>query len=175
MKVAVAQIGSVLFDTPATLRRVERFFRAAAEQARLVVFPEALLGGYPKSLTFGATVGHRTQEGRDLFLLYSQVSITCPGAETKLLASWAKELQLHILIGVVEQCGATLYCSGLVFSLEGGLIGQHRKLMPTGSERLLWGQGDASTMQAADTEVGRIGVVICWENYMPLYRHHRYE
>src|SRR3954464_4708439 len=129
MKVAVAQIGSVLFDTPATLLRVERFCRtAAAEQARLVVFPEALLGGYPKSLTFGATVGHRTPEGRDLFLRYSKAAITCPGADTDLLASWAKELQLHIVIGVVERCGTTLYCSGLVFSPEDGLIGKHRKL-----------------------------------------------
>src|SRR4051794_16498240 len=117
MKVAVAQVGSVLFDTPATLLRIERLCRAVvAEGAHLVVFPEALLGGYPKSLTFGATVGHRTPEGRDLFLRYSKSSITCPGAETELLASWAKELQLHIIIGVVERCGATLYCSGLVFS-----------------------------------------------------------
>jgi nitrilase len=116
MKVAVAQVGSVLFDTPATLVRVERFCRtSASEGARLLVFPEALLGGYPKSLTFGATVGHRTPEGRDLFLRYRKASIICPGVETDLLASWAKELQLHIVIGVVERSGATLYCSGLVF------------------------------------------------------------
>jgi nitrilase len=176
MKAAVAQVGSVLFDTPATLRRVERFCRAAAsEGAQLLVFPEALLGGYPKALTFGATVGHRTPEGRDLFLRYTKASIACPGAETELLASWAKELQLHVVIGVVERCGATLYCSGLVFSPEGGLIGKHRKLMPTGTERLLWGQGDGSALQVTDTELGRIGVAICWENYMPLYRQHLYE
>jgi nitrilase len=176
MKVAVAQVGSVLFDTPATLLRVERLCRAATAQGvSLMVFPEALLGGYPKSLTFGATLGHRTPEGRDLFLRYSKASITCPGAETDLLASWAKEMQLQIVIGVVERCGATLYCSGLVFSPEGGLIGKHRKLMPTGTERLLWGQGDGFTMQAIETEVGRIGVAICWENYMPLYRQYLYE
>lgn len=176
MKVAVAQIGSVLFDTAATLARIEKFCHsAAAEGARLVVFPEALLGGYPKSLTFGATLGHRTPEGRNLFLRYTKAAITCPGAETDLLASWAKTLNLHILIGVVERGGATLYCSGLLFSPERGLIGKHRKLMPTGTERLLWGQGDGSTMKAMDTEVGRIGVAICWENYMPLYRQHLYE
>jgi nitrilase len=100
---------------------------------------------------------------------------TCPGVETEQLAGWAQELQLHIVIGVVEQSGATLYCSGLVFSPEGRLVGKHRKLIPTGTERLLWGQGTGSTLQVADTELGRIGVAICWENYMPLYRQHLYE
>ncbi len=175
MKVAVAQVGSVLFDTPATLERVGSFCRdAALQDARLVVFPEALLGGYPKSLSFGATVGHRTAEGRNLFLRYFKSAIECPGLETELLASWAKELKLHIVIGVIERSGTTLYCSSLVFSPEGGLLSRHRKLVPTGSERLIWGQGDGSTMQVADTEIGRIGTAICWENYMPLYRQHLY-
>ncbi len=175
MKVAVAQAGSVLFDTPATLGRVEVLCREAALQgARLIVFPEALLGGYPKSLAFGATVGHRTSEGRNLFLRYFKSAIDCPGLETELLASWAKELKLHIVIGVIERSGTTLYCSSLLFAPEGGLMSKHRKLVPTGSERLIWGQGDGSTMQVADTEIGRIGTAICWENYMPLYRQHLY-
>jgi nitrilase len=175
LHVAVGQIGSVLFDTGATLSRVERMCRrAAAAGARLLVLPEALIGGYPKGLTFGATVGNRTDDGRSLFLRYWNSAILCPGAETEVLAGWARELDLHIVVGVVERGGSTLYCTSLVFSPASGLIAKHRKLMPTGTERLLWGLGDGSTMEAVDTEIGRIGVAICWENYMPLYRQHLY-
>jgi nitrilase len=176
MRVAVVQVGSVLFDTPATLLRVEHYCREAARRnTSLLVFPEALLGGYPKSLTFGATIGSRTDEGRDLFVRYVKSSITCPGAETALLAQWAKELNLHIVIGVIERHGATLYCSGLVFTPEAGLFSIHRKLMPTACERLIWGQGDSTTLDVAETRIGRIGVAICWENYMTLYRQHLYQ
>jgi nitrilase len=165
----------VLFDTPSTLQKVEkRCHEASSAGAQLLVFPEALLGGYPKGLTFGATVGNRTDEGREHFRRYFQASIQCPGPETETLASWAKELSLHIVIGVVERTGGTLYCSSLLFSPQQGLIAKHRKLMPTGSERLIWGLGDGSTMQVVDTELGRIGMAICWENYMPLYRQHLY-
>jgi nitrilase len=175
MRVAVAQTGSVLFDTAATLKRVESFCReAAAANAQLLAFPEALLGGYPKGLSFGATVGNRTDEGRELFLRYAQSAIACPGAETEMLAGWARELDLHIVIGVVERDGGTLYCSGLLFTPDKGPIYKRRKLMPTASERLIWGQGDGSTVQVVDTEIGRIGIAICWENYMPLYRQHLY-
>lgn len=176
MKVAVAQTGTVLFNTAATLIRVDRLCRAAASaDARLIVFPEALLGGYPKSLTFGAAVGSRTEEGRDLFVRYAKASILCPGVETDMLANWANELRPHIVIGVIERGSGTLYCTSLIFSPDRGLISKHRKLIPTASERLLWGQGDGSTMQVSGTDIGRIGVAICWENYMPLYRQHLYE
>ena len=175
-QVAVAQVGSALFDTEATLSRVERMCRrAAASGAKLLVLPEALIGGYPRGLTFGATVGNRTDEGRNLFLRYWNSAILCPGVETETLASWARELVLHIVIGVVERGGGTLYCASLVFSPSAGLIAKHRKLMPTGTERLIWGLGDGSDIAAVDTEIGRIGVAICWENYMPLYRQHLYE
>jgi nitrilase len=148
--------------------------QAGEAGAKLLVLPEALVGGYPKGLTFGATVGNRTEAGRDLFLRYWNSGIECPGPETEMLAGWARELDLHLVIGVVERGGSTLYCTSLVFSPVGGLISKHRKLMPTGTERLLWGLGDGSTMAAVDTEIGRIGVAICWENYMPLYRQHLY-
>jgi nitrilase len=175
IKAAVAQVGSALFDTPCTLQRVEALCReAAASDVQLLVFPEALLGGYPKGLTFGATLGNRTDDGRELFRRYWQSAIECPGPETELLAHLAKELNLHIVIGVVERDGGTLYCVSLLFSPTKGLIGKHRKLMPTAIERLVWGLGDGSTMQVVDTELGRIGMAICWENYMPLYRQHLY-
>ena len=107
IRAAVAQVGSVLFDTPLTLRRVEtRCREAASTGAQLLVFPEALLGGYPKGMTFGATVGNRTDEGREHFRRYFQAAVQCPGPETETLASWAKELSLHIVIGVVERAAA---------------------------------------------------------------------
>lgn len=175
LKVSVAQLGSVLFDTPATLDRMEAVCRqAAAAGVQLIVCPEALVGGYPKGLAFGAVVGSRSDVGRDQFLRYSNAAIRVPGPETEQIAAWAKELNLHIVTGVIERDFGTLYCTSLLFSPDAGLISKHRKLMPTGSERLIWGQGEASTMQIADTAIGRIGVAICWENYMPLYRQHLY-
>jgi nitrilase len=172
---AVAQIGSAVFDNPATLSRVETACRqASASGAKLLVLPEALLGGYPKGLTFGATVGNRTDAGRELFRRYFAAAISCPGPETETLAAWSRELDLHIVIGVIEREGGTLYCTTLLFTPTRGLATKHRKLMPTGSERLIWGLGDASTMQVTDTDLGRIGMAICWENYMPLYRQHLY-
>ena len=176
LKVAVAQVGSVLFDTASTLQRVQRLCEgAAADGVRLIVFPEALLGGYPKGLDFGTVVGSRSDAGKEMFARYFKGAVECPGAETEMLAEWARRLELHIVIGVVERDGGTLYCSSLLFSPEGGLVAKHRKLMPTGSERLIWGMGDGSTMQVVETEIGRIGMAICWENYMPLYRQHLYE
>jgi nitrilase len=176
LKVAVAQVGSVLFDTTATLLRVQGFCEEAAlAGVRLVVFPEALLGGYPKGLDFGTVVGSRSEAGREMFARYFRAAVNCPGVETEMLAEWARRLALHIVIGVVERDGGTLYCTSLLFSPEGGLIGKHRKLMPTAMERLIWGMGDGSTMQVVETEIGRIGMAICWENYMPLYRQHLYE
>ena len=175
LRVSVAQVGSVMFDTARTMGRVDLLCREAAlEGARLLVLPEALLGGYPKDLSFGATVGNRTDEGRDLFLRYSNAAIRCPGPETEQLAGLARELGLHLVIGVVERATNTLYCSSLVFSPDRGLVLKHRKLMPTGSERLIWGMGDGTTIEAVETEIGRIGTAICWENYMPLYRQHLY-
>ncbi len=175
LKVSVAQTGSRMFDTPATMERVEKLCRgAAAGGAALLVLPEALLGGYPKGLTFGTTVGARSEAGREMFLRYAQAAVRCPGPETEMLAGWARELSLHIVVGVVERDGGTLYCSSLLFTPEAGLRYKHRKLMPTAMERILWGMGDGTTMQVIETQIGRIGMAICWENYMPMYRQHLY-
>ncbi len=175
IKVAVAQVGSVLFDTAATLQRVKMLCEeAAAARVRLVVFPEALLGGYPKGLDFGAVVGSRSEAGKTMFLRYFKGAVACPGPEIEMLAELAQKFGLHLVIGVIERDGGTLYCTSLLFSPE-GLVGKHRKLMPTAMERLIWGMGDSSTMQVVQTEIGRIGMAICWENYMPLYRQHLYE
>jgi nitrilase len=175
VKVAAAQVGSVLFNTPATLAKVENMSRlAAAEGARLVVFPEALVGGYPKGADFGAKVGSRTDAGRDLFRRYWDAAIACPGPETGQIGAWADELGLHLVIGVIERERGTLYCTTLIFVPGRGLAAKHRKLMPTASERLIWGFGDGSTMPILDTEIGRLGSAICWEHYMPMFRQYLY-
>ncbi|BEP38523.1 carbon-nitrogen hydrolase family protein (plasmid) [Variovorax sp. V59] len=171
VKVAVVQAASVVFDTPKAMEKFARLAaRAAMEGARLAVFPEAFIGSYPKGLDFGARVGSRTAAGRDDFVRYHQGAIEVPGPETKEMERICAELNLEIVVGVIEREGGTLYCTALFVSPSAGLVGKHRKLMPTAAERLVWGYGDGSTMQAFDSSLGRLGTVICWENYMPLLR-----
>ena len=171
VKVAVVQAGSVLFDTRATLAKLTDFAgEASAQGARLIVFPEAFIGGYPKGVTFGAHVGSRSAEGRDLFRRYFESATAVPGAEAAAIGETAATLGAHIVTGVIERDGGTLYCTILHFDDAGALIGRRRKLMPTASERLIWGMGDGSTLDVVETPFGRVGSVICWENYMPMLR-----
>lgn len=174
-RVAVVQAGSVLFDTPATLDKVAQLAgQASAGGAKLAVFPEAFVGGYPKGMDFGARVGSRSDAGRDWFARYSASAIVVPGPETDQMGDIARECDMIIVVGVIEREGGTLYCTALTFGTEGAIINLHRKLMPTAMERIIWGQGDGSTMGVVPTPVGRVGAVICWENYMPLLRHAMY-
>lgn len=179
-RAAVVQAGSILFDTPKTLRKFEDFAAdAAGGGAKLIVFPEAFIGGYPKGSHFGAPVGSRDPGGRDLFRRYFDAAIDVPGPETERMAELAKALGADIVAGVIERSGAdegggTLYCSALVFSADGRLLGKRRKLMPTAAERLIWGFGDGSTLSAFECRTGRVGAVICWENYMPMLRMSQY-
>lgn len=167
---AVVQAGGYLFDTARSLAKAERMIREAVGRgARVVVLPEAFLGGYPKGLDFGVTVGARTAAGREEFRRYWASAIGVPGPETAALAALARELDCHLVVGAVERDGGTLYCVAL-FVGPGGLLATHRKLMPTGAERLLWGVGDGSTMPVVEAEGARLGAAICWENYMPLFR-----
>jgi len=169
-RVAVVQAASVVFELDATLGKTEKLARqAAAGGARLVLFPEAFVSGYPRGISFGAVVGNRTAEGRDHFRRYWESSVDVPGPAVSKLASLASELAIHLVIGVVERERGTLYCTVLFFAPE-GYLGKHRKVMPTAAERLVWGFGDGSTLPVFDTPLGRLGAVICWENYMPLLR-----
>ncbi|GGG59656.1 carbon-nitrogen hydrolase family protein [Paenibacillus radicis (ex Gao et al. 2016)] len=173
--VAVVQSAPQLFDKQSAMDKIVSMTREAAGQgAQLVVFPEVFLPGYPRGLSFGARVGSRTTEGRKDFERYWESAIEVPGAETDIFGELAKELGVYLVIGVVERdqeySKGTLYNTMLYVGPEGGLLGKHRKLVPTGSERLLWGQGDGSTLTVIDTPFGRIGGLICWENYMPLAR-----
>lgn len=174
-QIAAIQTGSTLFDTPATLDRMDALCRRAAEQGlHLVVFPEAYVGGYPKGLDFGARVGWRTPEGRDDYLRYWESAIVVPGEETLRIAGMAAAMNAWLVTGVIEKVGTTLYCASLTFSPQGELVVHHRKLMPTGSERLIWAQGDGSGLGVATTPLGVVGGAICWENYMPALRQAMY-
>ncbi|MBB6734394.1 carbon-nitrogen hydrolase family protein [Cohnella zeiphila] len=175
MKVAVVQAAPFLFDKASALEKLVAMSKeAAAAGANLVVFPEAFLPGYPRGLGFGARVGSRTDGGRRDWERYWASAVDVPGIETELLGETAKELGVYLVVGVVERdqeySRATLYNSIVYIGPDGRLLGKHRKLVPTGTERLLWGQGDGSTLTVIDTSFGRIGGLICWENYMPLAR-----
>lgn len=147
---------------------------AAQQGVELAVFPEAYVGGYPKGLDFGARIGSRTPAGREDYLRYWRAAIEVPGPACTAIGSFAARMKAHLVTGVIERDGATLYCTVLFFGPDGTLLGKRRKLVPTASERLVWGQGDGSTLPVFDTPVGRIGAAVCWENYMPALRQTLY-
>ncbi|MCJ7535417.1 MAG: carbon-nitrogen hydrolase family protein [Anaerolineales bacterium] len=179
VKVAVVQAGPVLFDRQATVEKSrELIYTAADHNAQLVLFPEAFIPAYPRGLSFGMVVGSRNNEGRRLWQRYWDNSVTIPSPATEALGEAVRETGIHLAIGVIERdnqfSGGTLYCTLLYFGPDGQIIGKHRKLKPTASERLIWGEGDGSTLTAIDTPLGKIGGLICWENYMPLARMSMY-
>ncbi|AMS44907.1 carbon-nitrogen hydrolase family protein [Aminobacter aminovorans] len=174
-KAAVVQMASCPDDPVATATHAaDRLREAAANGSRLVVFPEALIGGYPKGASFGAPIGMRKPEGREAFACYHAAAIDLDGPEVALLAEATAETGAFAVVGVIERDGGTLFCTTLFFDGAKGLVGKHRKLMPTAGERLIWGFGDGSTMPVFRTDLGTIGAVICWENYMPALRMHMY-
>ena len=159
------------FERERTVEKVRGLAGDAAGQgARLVLFPEAFVSAYPRGLDFGAVVGSRTEKGREDFRRYWESSVDVPGPAVDSLAQIARANSVYLVIGVVEREGGTLYCTVLFFAPDGSFLGKHRKVMPTASERLVWGFGDGSTMPVFDTPLGRVGAVICWENYLPLMR-----
>lgn len=171
VRVAVVQAAPVAFDVDATLEKVDRLMgECAARGADLVLFPEAFVSCYPRGITFGTTVGSRTPEGREWFRRYWESSIDVPGPAMDRLGAIARTHGAYLVVGVIERDGGTLYCTVLFFAPSGRYLGKHRKLVPTAAERLVWGEGDGSTLPVIDTPFGRLGAVICWENYMPLMR-----
>jgi nitrilase len=177
-KVAVVQAQPYLFDTGRTIKKMWNLVgKIKAESPGLVLFPEAFLPGYPRGLSFGAVVGSRTEEGRKLFARYYEQSIAEHDDNFKELQEIAKSLKAYLAVGVVEKetISGTLFCTIFYFGPDGRLLGKHRKLKPTGSERLIWGEGDGSTMPVFDSGFGVFGGLICWENYMPLARMAMYQ
>jgi len=167
----VVQAAPVAFNREQTLIKVKTLAgEASALGAKIVLFPEAFVSAYPRGLDFGAVVGARSDQGRKDYQRFWESSVDVPGAAADELGRIARSNRIFLVIGVVERDGGTLYCSVLFFSPDGALLGKHRKIMPTGSERLVWGFGDGSTLPVFQTPFGKLGAVICWENYLPLMR-----
>src|SRR5438552_2039432 len=176
-KVAAVQATPVFLDREATIDKAcELIATAGSEGARLIVFPEAFIPTYPEWV-WGIPPG---EQGL-LNELYSELltnSVTIPSEATDRLCEAAKLADAYVVMGMsernVEASGASLYNTLLYVDAQGEILGKHRKLVPTGGERLVWAQGDGSTLQVYDTPLGKLGGLICWENYMPLARYAMY-
>jgi nitrilase len=178
VKVAVIQKAPVLFNKKATLDETVNIIQEVArEDVQLALFPEAYIPAYPRGLSFGTVIGSRSDEGREIWQLYWENAINIPGKTTKIIGEAVKKANIYLAIGVIEKDlrgKGTLYCSILYFAPDGQILGKHQKLKPTAAERIIWGEGDGTTLTVLDTDIGRIGGLICWENYMPLARMSMY-
>jgi nitrilase len=171
VRVAVVQAAPVLYNREATVAKAARLIlEAGAGGARLVLLPEAFIPAYPRGLSFGAVVGSRSAEGRQQWQQLWEQAVEVPGPDTDALGAACREAGVVVAVGLVERAHGTLYCTLLFFGPDGQLLGKHRKLKPTGAERLIWGEGNGSSLTTYPTAIGRIGGLICWENYMPLAR-----
>ncbi|KAE9554897.1 hypothetical protein FO519_001925 [Halicephalobus sp. NKZ332] len=171
IRIAVVQAGSFIYDTPRTLEKLESMTEEAAKAgAQLVLFPETFIGGYPKGLDFGVKIGLHDSDGREEFKRYFDSAIEYHSREADRIAEIAHKYEIYIVVGAVECEMTTLFSSVFFFGPDGTRLGRHRKLIPTAFERVLWARGDGATLKVFDTHVGKIGAVICWENYMPMLR-----
>jgi nitrilase len=173
LRVAAVQAAYVLMDREATLDRVaELTAQAAAKGAQLVVFPEVFVPGTPIWIDTRPI----WDGDDDWFRLLAENSVVIPSPATDRLGAIATEHGVWLVVGVEERelHGSTIYNTLLYFAPDGTLVERHRKLIPTGAERTIWGMGDGSTLRAVQTPYGRIGGLICWENYMPLARFYMY-
>lgn len=172
------QATPALFYKKGAIEKIDHWIKEASKNgSQLILFPEVFISGYPRGMNFGTAVGGRTTEGRELFLRYWENAIEVPSRDTELLGGFAKRAKAYVVIGVTERdtINDTLYCSLLYFSPEGELIHKHRKIKPTAAERIIWGEGNGKDLQVLDTALGKIGGLICWENYMPLARMSQYQ
>jgi nitrilase len=176
---ACVQAEPVVLDRDASIDKLERLVEEAAGQgATLVVFPEAFIPVYPSSVWAKALAGWSAPGAKDAFAAIARESIAVPGPDTDRLAEIAAEHGVVLATGVTEiepERPGTLYNTLLVHDSDGRLVLTHRKLVPTNHERLVWGQGDGGGLKAVETSVGRVGGLICWENYMPLARFALYD
>lgn len=177
VKVCLIQESPVFFDLDQTIRKVETLSeKYASEGCQLIVFPESFIPGYPRGFDFGAVIGSRTREGRELYATYHANSLDLDSEQLRRLEKLAQRLGVYLVIGVTEKekPNSSLYCSMLYISPNDGLLGVHRKIKPTGTERLVWAEADGRSLVSFDTAIGRLGGLICWENYMPLARMSMY-
>ncbi len=175
VRAAVVQAAPVVLDREATVEKTCRLVETAASRgAQLIVFPEAYIPAYLWGLALGTRVGGRTADGRRAWARYWANAVEIPSPATDALCRAARSAGAYLTIGVIERDArgsrGTLYCTLLYIGPDGRILGKHRKLKPTAAERLIWGEGDGSTLPVFATPHGRLGGLICWENYMPLAR-----
>ncbi len=179
VKVGVVQAAPVFFDLTKSIEKAIAWIeKGRAAGCQLLLFPESFLPGYPRGLRFDATVGRRSEASRSTWLDYWKNSVYITDEATmQPLREAIKAAGMFVALGVTERAavGGSLYCSLLYFAPDGTLLGSHRKLKPTGLERYFWAESDGSTLHTYDTPLGRIGGLICWENYMPLARTALYQ
>jgi nitrilase len=179
VKVACIQAEPVVLDREATIDKLETLAaEAAGARAELLVFPEAFVPAYPSSIWARALAGWAHPGAKETFARLARESVAVPGPAAERIGAAARRHGVWIVTGVTEidpDRPSTLYNTLLYHAPDGSLAAKHRKLVPTNHERLVWGQGDGGGLRAIPTELGRIGGLICWENYMPLARFALYE
>ena len=179
VKAACVQAEPAILDREATLERLDALTaEAARNQAQLVVFPEAFIPAYPSSVWARALAGWADPRAKAAFARLARESVAIPGPAANAIAAVAERHGVWLVTGITEVDAArpgTLYNTLLYHTPDGSLALHHRKLVPTNHERLVWGPGDGGGLRAIATELGRIGGLICWENYMPLARFALYE
>jgi len=178
IQVALVQENPIFFDKQATLDKLEGIARKEAENGvDLILFPESFVPGYPRGFDFGARVGSRKPEGKALYARYHRESVDLGSEDRTRLEELARETGVFLAVGLTEKDSlhGSLFCSLLYISPEEGLLGVHRKIKPTGTERLIWAEAGGESLVAFDTPLGKLGGLICWENYMPLARMAMYQ
>jgi len=177
--VACVQAEPVILNRDATIEKLARLASEAARGgARLLVFPEAFIPAYPSSVWARALAGWAEPGAKEAFAVLARESLEIPGEAADRLGEIARENEVWLVTGVSErdpERPGTLYNTLLYHAPDGSLALKHRKLVPTNHERLVWGQGDGEGLRAIQTDFGRLGGLICWENYMPLARFALYE
>ncbi|TFK62976.1 carbon-nitrogen hydrolase [Pluteus cervinus] len=190
LRVSVIQTCSAAYSLEETLEKLKHLTHIAKERdgSQFAVFPEAFIGGYPKYSTFGAVIGDRSLPGRDEFLRYHSSAIEVPSSPViTYIERVSAETNVYIVVGVIERDSGTLYCTVVFIDPERGYVAKHRKLVPTATERVIWGQGDGSTLpvlekvfQVSESAhsggpvTAKLSAAVCWENYMPLLRQYYY-
>jgi len=183
LRASVVQACTVAYSLEDTLDKLERLTRLAKERdgTQLAVFPEAFIGGYPKMSSFNMTAGHHSMEGREEFARYHAAAVDIPSPAVSQIEKISKETGVFLVVGIIERDIGTLYSTVIFVDPQEGYLAKHRKIRPTGVERIFWGQGDGTTLPVLKREfqpaegqdqgvTANISATICWENYMPLLR-----
>jgi nitrilase len=178
IKIAAAQLSPVFLNMENTVDKVcNAIAEAGKNGAKLIVFPEAFISGYPDWVWF--IPPNKSRELGNLYLKLVENAVSIPDATTDRLCKSAKLAKINVVVGMNERNSETsnssLFNTILFIDDQGQILGKHRKLMPTNCERLIWAQGNGSTLKSYDTSAGKLGGLICWENFMPLARNAIYE